>query len=137
MSYQLKAQLVLGKSALTLLLHAQRPVPSAGISAAASRSASAPGHRSARAAPTRRPKSLCYKVSKPEKTKLPGPCRKDSKSRHRAPLHLHQGVPEAPGRLIGNHGEGPKFAPGRADLCLARSQPLSGQPGSRAYTAVS
>lgn len=41
-------------------------------------------------------------------------------TRHRALLQLHPGVPEAPGRLIGNLGEGPEYTSGETNLCLAR-----------------
>ena len=90
----------------------------------------APVHRAASAAATRPPKSRFYTIPKSEKTTLPGPCHKDLKSRHRAE------VPEAPERLRETSARAPNSL--RADsTCLARPQPLSGYPGSRAYTAVS
>lgn len=77
-----------------------------------------PGCGAANAAGTLQPKSLFYMIPKPEKTTLPGPCRKDFTSG----LHAsHPGIPDAPGTLIGNRSEGPKFASGRASLCLALS----------------
>ena len=86
--------------------------------------------RAATAAATRPPKSRFYTIPKSEKTTLPGPCHKDLKFRHRAE------VPEAPERLRETSARAPNSL--RADsTCLARPQPLSGYPGSRAYTAVS
>lgn len=112
--------------------------PSAGIAAAATpRSASPPRLPAASAARTQQPRALCFSIPKPETTTPLGPCRDCFYSRHRALLRLQPGVPEARGRQVGSRGQGPGFAAKEANLCLARSQALSGQPGSRAYAAVS
>lgn len=129
------ALLVLGKSALTLLLPAQRPASrSAGISAATSRELLS---SSATAQPGRpQLSSLSYfstPVQNPRKQRCRVPDTTTSSPAIMPPLHLHPGVPEAPGRLINRTPRVPNSL--RAEpTCVWRVLSATlGQRGSRAY----